>query len=112
MTKVYSNDGEAYYHYFPDDLEVGDNYYEADKVEIVPAKLIDLHDIDSFLEDLDCRLFDCVNVEGMDDCFKSVEKEYKQKLLDFIQQWSNKYVNIPYWNVVNAVEQIATEDDV
>ena len=112
MTKVYSNDGEAYYHYFPDDLEVGDNYYEADQVELLPENCIGGHDIDSFLEDLDCRLYDRINIESMDDCFQAVTKEQKKELLGLVKAWAKKCVDIPYWNVVNAVEKIATEDDV
>lgn len=112
MNKVYSMDGEFYYEDFPDDLELGDTYYEADQVEVLPEKCIGAFDIDSFLEDLDCRLEDCVNVEGMDDCFQAVTKEQKKELLDLVKAWAKKYVDIPYWNVMNAVEKIATEDDV
>lgn len=112
MNKVYSKDGEFYYDRFPNDMEVGDIYYEADKVHITPEQCVTEYSINGFLEDLDCSLYNRVNAEDMDSCFQVVRQDDKQELLNLVQQWVKKHVYIPYWNVANVVEKFATEADI
>lgn len=112
--KVFSADGEVFYEDFYDityDMDVGDTYYVGEQVHISPEGCLSGHDIDSFLEDLDCRLYDYIHVEEMDDCFQDVTKEAKQELLDFVKEWAKKYVSIPYWNALNIQEKVTTKED-
>lgn len=112
--KVFSADGEMFYEDFCDityDMEVGDTYYVGEQVQVKPESILSMHSVDSLLEDLDCKLFDEVNLEDMDDCFQDVTKEAKEELLAFLKDWALRYVDVPYWNVKNIKEVVATQDD-
>lgn len=111
---AYSTNGEDFYEEFCDisyDLEEGSIYYEGEQMYIAPENCISSYDVDSFLENLDCGLYDSIHAEEIDDCFQDVSKEAKEELLDLVKEWAGKHVKIPYWNVTNVVEKVATKED-
>lgn len=111
MNKCYSTDDETFSKDFPDDLEVGQIYYEADYTDI------NIEDYSKWatehlLEYLDECLYEDVG-EYADCDFSSVSQAAKQELKTFIEQWSGKHVNLAYFKVKGrSIEKIATEDDV
>lgn len=108
MNKCWSTDGEYFYSHFPDDLEVGQVYYEADRTDIVAEDYIHVNDI---LEEIDNQIYDDVG-EVYDCDFYNVSKEAKGELKQLITDWANKHVNLKYYIVGKSKELIATEEDV
>ena len=112
--KVFSADGEMFYEDFCDityDMEIGDTYYVGEQVHVSPESILSMHSVNSLLEDLDCNLFDELHLDDMDDCFQDVTKEAKEELLAFLKTWTHMHVEVPYWNVKNIKEVLATQED-
>ncbi len=91
-------------------LGEGAEYFEGDKIPCKIKHYIDLHSIESFLEQCDEWVYDDIG-ECYDNCFTNVPTEAKIELQGLIQQWAEKYVSIPYWTVKNIVKKVITKED-
>ena len=91
-------------------LVVGTEYFEGDKVETQISDYVNVHGIDSMLEQFDDWVYE--DVGEIADCdFYNVSKEAKEELRELIQQWAEKNVKLPYWKVQNVVKKIVTQED-
>ena len=111
MNKCYSTDGEEYQLDFPDHLELGDTYYEADCIHETNTNYITQSSIKAFLEELDCNMADN-HGEYFVSCFTDANDEEVEELRQLVLFWANKNVRHNVYHVANSVEKIATEDDV
>lgn len=113
MTKVYSTDEENYEHDFPSDLEVGDVYYEADLVPDRPEHYITNNRIEHFLSWLDEDLLSQYEEpKDSDCCFSNITQSEVNELRSVIIAWAQKNVKMKTDRIENAVEKVATEEDV
>ena len=93
-----------------EELWVGTEYFEGDKVEVQVSDYVNIHGIDSMLEQFDDWVYE--DVEGIADCdFYNVSKEAKGELQEVIQTWAEKHVKLPYWKVQNVVKKVVTKGD-
>ena len=91
-------------------LGVGTEYFEGDKVDVRISDYVDIHGIESMLEQFDARVYE--DVGEIADCdFYNVSKEAEEELRELIQTWAEKYVNLPYWRVQNVVKKVVTQED-
>ena len=93
-----------------EELGVGTEYFEGDKVEIQVSDYVNIHGIASMLEQFDEWVYE--DVGDIADCdFYNVSKEAKEELQEVIQQRAEKYVKLPYWKVQNVVKKVVTQED-
>ena len=93
-----------------EELGVGTEYFEGDKVDVRISDYINIHGIESMLEQFDDWAYE--DVGEIADCnFYSVSKEAKEELQEVIQQWAEKHVKLPYWKVQNVVKKVVTQED-
>ena len=93
-----------------EELGVGTEYFEGDKVAVRSSDYVSIHGIDSMLEQFDAWVYE--DVGEIADCdFYNVSKEAKEELQELIQQWAEKHVKLPYWKVQNVVKKVVTQED-
>ena len=116
--KCYSLDGERFSEDFCDlvdeleqeELGVGTEYFEGDRVAVNVKDYVNSHGIESLLEQFDDWVYEDVG-EIADSCFANVSKEAKDELKNTIQRWAEVHVRIPYWKVQNVIKKTITEED-
>ena len=93
-----------------EELRVGTEYFEGDKVEVHVSDYVNIHGIVAMLEQFDDWVYE--DVGEIADCdFYNVSKEAKEELQELIQQWAEKHVKLPYWKVQNVVKKVVTQED-
>ena len=93
-----------------DEIQIGTEYFEADKVDVKVGDYVNIHGIVSMLEQFDDWVYE--DVGEIADCnFYNVSKEAKEELQELIQQWAEKHVKLPYWKVQNVVKKVVTQED-
>ena len=93
-----------------DEIPIGTEYFEADKVDVKVGDYVSIHGIMSMLEQFDNWVYE--DVGEIADCnFYNVSKEAKEELQELIQTWAEKHVKLPYWKVQNVVEKVVTQED-
>ena len=93
-----------------DEIPIGTEYFEADKVDVKVGDYVNIHGIVSMLEQFDDWVYE--DVGEIADCnFYNVLKEAKEELQELIQTWAEKHVKLPYWNVQNVVKKVVTQED-
>lgn len=116
--KVYSVNGEEFNYYdiesMFDDMAsvgqfvIGQEYYEADAVDIKHEDYIDGYGI---LEQLDERVYDDVG-EYYNSDFASVSKVAKEELELLILDWARRNITLNYWKIKDkSVKKFITEDN-
>ena len=93
-----------------EELGVGTEYFEGDKVDVRISDYVNIHGIVSMLEQFDDWVYE--DVGEIADCdFYNVSKEAKEELQELIQQWAEKHVKLTYWKVHNVVKKVVTQED-
>ena len=93
-----------------EELGVGTEFFEGDKIETQISDYVNIHGIVSMLEQFDDWVYE--DVGEIADCdFYNVSKEAKEELQELIQQWAEKHVKLPYWKVQNVVKKVVTQED-
>ena len=93
-----------------DEIPIGTEYFEADKVDVKVGDYVNIHGIVSMLEQFDDWVYE--DVGEIADCnFYNVSKEAKEELQELIQTWAEKHVKLPYWKVQNVVKKVVTQED-
>ena len=93
-----------------EELGVGTEYFEGDKVDVRISDYVNIHGIVSMLEQFDDWVYE--DVGEIADCnFYNVSKEAKEELQELIQQWAERNVKLPYWKVQNVVKKVVTQED-
>ena len=93
-----------------EELGVGTEYFEGDKVETQISDYVNIHGIVSMLEQFDDWVYE--DVGEIADCnFYNVSKEAKGELQEVIQQWAKKHVKLPYWKVQNVIKKVVMQED-
>lgn len=88
-----------------DDPQVGDTYYEADCRTLEPTDGINNLTVASLLEDMDGRVYDDIG-EVYDNEYSEVSDEAKAELLELIEGWARKHVNLShYWKIVGKTRE-------
>ena len=98
------------YDYESDELPIGTEYFEGDKVDVKVSDYVNVYVIDSMLEQFDAWVYE--DIGEIADCdFYNASKEAKEELQEIIQAWVEKHVNLPYWKVQNVVKKVVTKED-
>ena len=98
------------YDYESDELPIGTEYFEGDKVDVKISDYVNVYVIDSMLEQFDAWVYE--DIGEIADCdFYNVSKEAKKELQELIQAWAEKHVKLPYWKVQNVVKKVVTKED-
>ena len=98
------------YDYESDELPIGTEYFEGDKVDVRISDYVNIHGIVTMLEQFDDWVYE--DLGEIADCdFFNVSKEAKEELQELIQQWAEKHVKLPYWKVKNVVKKVVTQED-
>ena len=93
-----------------DEIPIGTEYFEADKVDVKVGDYVNIHGIVSMLEQFDDWVYE--DVGEIADCnFYNVSQDAKKELQELIQTWAEKHVKLPYWKVQNVVKKVVTQDD-
>ena len=93
-----------------EELAAGTEYFEGDKVETHVSDYVNIHGIESMLEQFDDWVYG--DVGEIADCnFYNVSQDAKKELQELIQQWAEKHVKLPYWKVQNVVKKVVTQED-
>ena len=93
-----------------EELGVGTEYFEGDKVEVHVSDYVNIHGIVAMLGQFDDWVYE--DVGEIADCdFYNVSKEAKEELQELIQQWAEKHVKLTYWKVQNVVKKVVTQED-
>lgn len=116
--KCYSSDQENYNYDDLEDLidtiqpEVGQLYWEAEKVNCVSTDPINSHTVDSLLENFDERMYEELGEVYDNDC-SDATAEAKAALKELLEDWAKKYINLNrYWRVTGTpVEKKFTAED-
>ena len=96
--------------YESDDPPIGAEYFEGDKVDVKVGDYVDMHEIDSMLEQFDDLVYE--DVGEIADCnFYNISQDAKKELRELILDWAEKHVNLPYWKVQNVVKKVVTQED-
>jgi hypothetical protein len=119
-TIFYSTDNESFNHDdlgslidYMDDPQVGDVYYEADGVKLLPTAGINAHTVDSILENMDERIYDEIgDTYDTQNCF-DVSDEAKVELRELLEAWATKHIDLSrYWKLIgDSRECRLTTDD-
>ena len=119
--KCWSVNGEDYfddwdqlidelYDYGSDELPIGTEYFEGDKVDVKISDYVNVYGIDSMLEQFDAWVYE--DIGEIADCdFYNASKEAKEELQELIQTWAEKHVKLPYWKVQNVITKVVTKED-
>lgn len=107
----YSTDGELFDLDFPDELEVGDKYYQADAVDITAADIVNTHSLNYFLEECDDILYEMIGEAHSGKVF-NLTKEQLQELKSIICKYLDEKHPVNYFRVENSVEKTVVEGDV
>ena len=93
-----------------DEIPIGTEYFEADKVDVKVGDYVNIHGIVSMLEQFDAWVYE--DVGEIADCdFYNVPHDAKMELQGLIQTWAEKHVKLPYWKVQNVVKKVVTKED-
>ena len=93
-----------------EELGVGTEYFEGDKVEVRISDYVNIHGIVAMLEQFDDWVYE--DVGEIADCdFYNVSKEAKDELQALLQEWAEKHVKLPYLKVQNVVKRVVTQED-
>ena len=93
-----------------EELGVGTEYFEGDKVGVRISDYVNIHGIVSMLGFFDDWVYE--DVGEIADCnFYNVSKEAKEELQALIRVWAEKHVKLPYWKVQNVVKKVVTQED-
>ena len=93
-----------------EELRVGTEYFEGDKVAVRISDYINMHGIDSMLEQFDDLVYE--DIGEIADCdFYNVSQEAKEELQELIQTWAEEHVNLLYWKVQNVVKKVVMKED-
>lgn len=93
-----------------EELGVGTEYFEGDKVETQISDYVNIHGIVSMLEQFDDWVYE--DVGEIADCdFYNVSQDAKKELQELILAWAKKHVKLPYWRVQNVVKKVVTQED-
>jgi len=96
--------------YDSDNLPIGAEYFEADKVETKVKDYVSMSAIENLLEQFDDWVYG--DVGEVADCdFYNATQDAKKELQELIQVWAEKHVNLPYWNVHNVVKKVVMKED-
>ena len=93
-----------------DEIPIGTEYFEADKVDVKVGDYVNMHGIVSMLEQFDDWVYEEVG-EYADCDFYNVPHDAKMELQGLIQTWAEKHVKLPYWKVQNVVKKVVTQED-
>lgn len=93
-----------------DEIPVGTEYFEGDKVDVKISDYINMRGIVSVLEQFDDWVYEDVG-EYADCDFYNVSQDAKKELQELIQAWAEKHVKLPYWKVQNVVKKVITKED-
>ena len=93
-----------------DEIPIGTEYFEADKVDVKVGDYVNMHGIVSMLEQFDDWVYEEVG-EYADCDFYNVPHDAKMELQGLIQTWAEKHVKLPYWKVQNVVTKVVTKED-
>lgn len=115
--KCWSLNGEDFFDYWCDlideleqELGVGTEFFEGDKIETQISDYVNIHGIVSMLEQFDDWVYE--DVGEIADCdFYNVSQDAKKELQELIQTWAEKHVKLPYWKVQNVVKKVVTQED-
>lgn len=98
------------YDYESDELPIGTEYFEGDKVDVKISDYVNVYVIDSMLEQFDAWVYE--DIGEIADCdFYNASKEAKEELQELIQAWAEKHVKLPYWKVQNVITKVVTKED-
>ena len=98
------------YDYESDELPIGTEYFEGDKVDVKISDYVNVYGIDSMLVQLDACVYE--DIGEIADCdFYNVSQDAKKELQGLIQSWAEKHVKLPYWKVQNVVKKVVTQED-
>ena len=98
------------YDYESDELPIGTEYFEGDKVDVKISDYVNVYGIDSMLVQLDACVYE--DIGEIADCdFYNASKEAKEELQELIQTWAEKHVKLPYWKVQNVITKVVTKED-
>lgn len=111
MTEVYSTDGETFNEDFPDDLEVGANYFKGNSLPVKFSDLIDVHSIYRILEEAEERYFDLVGEIAFDADLKFKDKSEYTELMNIINEYLEKKIELKYYRVTNIVGEVHEGDE-
>lgn len=93
-----------------DEIPVGTEYFEAEKVETKVKDYVKRYIIEGLLEQFDDLVYE--DVGEVADCdFSNASKEAKEELQELIQTWAEKHVKLPYWKLQNVVTKVVTKED-
>ena len=96
--------------YETDELPIGAEYFEGDKVDVKIGDYVNMHGIDSMLERFDDWVYE--DIGEIADCdFYNVSQDVKKELQELILAWAKRHVKLPYWKVQNVVKKVVTQDD-
>jgi putative transcriptional regulator len=106
---VYSEDGEIFGDYHPDDFESGDRYYSGERKDITPSSLVSKFVIDSIIEHMDEQLAHLCDeaAEGA----LSIADDKEDELEKVIHAFMDKHCTISCYRVVNIQEHVAGSSD-
>lgn len=115
--KCYSTDGELFetdFSVVSENIEVGDEYEEADAVPYTSEKFIDCQ-LDSILEEFDARAWDDIG-ECYGNTFSTVKfsnPEAYEELKSYLTNWVRWHSDIEnFFEVKNVVKKVLTQDDI
>lgn len=95
--------------YDSDAIPIGTEYFEGNKVDVKISDYVDMHRIDSMLEEFDDLVYE--DIGEIADCdFYNATQDAKKELQELIQDWAEKHVNLPYWKVQNVVKKVVTKE--
>jgi hypothetical protein len=95
-----------------DDPQVGDKYYSCQAVPLKTEDIVSKWAIESFLEQLDERLYDAIYCEDANP-FSEVENENLDELRSIVADWAKKYTNVEkYWHFTSkSTTHFLTKED-
>ena len=95
-----------------DDPQVGFKYYSCEAVPLNAEDIVSKWAIESFLEQLDERLYDTIYCEDANP-FSEVSDSDLEELRTFIIEWTKKNTNIEkYWHfTTKSTKHFVTEED-
>lgn len=98
------------YDYESDELPIGTEYFEGDKVDVKVSDYVNVYVIDSMLDQFDTWVYE--DIGEIADCdFYNVSQDAKKELQGLIQTWAEKHVKLPYRKVQNVVTKVVTKED-
>lgn len=95
-----------------DDPEVGNVYYSCKVMSLKAEDIVTNWAVESFLETLDERLYDCIYCEDANP-FRDVSDSDLEELKAFVIDWTKKNTNVEkYWRSTSkSTKHFVTEED-